>query len=411
MGTILDKAHLVITPNGIKALKLYSIKPSDGSMDMKVLRSSIATLINSDGTMSTVADQVPRLDYSNGTPGILAECQTTNLCLRSNEFTNAYWVKTGTTVAQSTTVDFLTGEKTYLLAETISTGIHTITSSNIPVQQYLPYVASCFLKKGSGANAPNIIRLVLGVSWVNFNISTGEVLSSSGGQMTGYTKAYANGWYRCTIFGDFISSDTDKTLRVQFTNNQDSLVSSIFLTYAGNVNANVFISGTQLENGNMSTSYIPTVGSTLLRRADQIDSGFVPGYYALTSYVDFYADSRYQGQYQPLVFEGGYSLYVVVEGLNAQVVSADTETSFSFSTTLPNYGRNKIVLKSVDSFSSQVKIFINGVYKGVLTDTVGAPDGQRIALSGFFNSNSTINSVLTFKEILSDAECIALTTL
>ena len=51
---LLDTASLVVTPNGYKASKLYSIIPSDGTGDMTFARTGdTATRVNSSGLIET----------------------------------------------------------------------------------------------------------------------------------------------------------------------------------------------------------------------------------------------------------------------------------------------------------------------------------------------------------------------
>jgi hypothetical protein len=84
MGAILDKASLVITPNAVKASKLYSVVPNDGTGDLTVVRATTATRVNASGLIETSALNVPRLDYTNSScPSILVEPQRTNLVFPS----------------------------------------------------------------------------------------------------------------------------------------------------------------------------------------------------------------------------------------------------------------------------------------------------------------------------------------
>ena len=70
--SLLDTASLIVTPNGYKASKLYSVKPTDASGDMTVVRATTATRVNSAGLIESVAINVPRLDYTGGgCPSIL----------------------------------------------------------------------------------------------------------------------------------------------------------------------------------------------------------------------------------------------------------------------------------------------------------------------------------------------------
>ena len=68
--SLLDTASLIVTPNGYKEGKLYSVIPSDGSGDMSVVRATTATRVNSAG---------------------LVELVPYNLVQYSQEFNNAAW--------------------------------------------------------------------------------------------------------------------------------------------------------------------------------------------------------------------------------------------------------------------------------------------------------------------------------
>ena len=83
-STLFDSASLVITPNGVKTSKLYSIKPSDGTGDLTVARNTSATRIDENGNIVNVPANVARIDYSNGSPAILVEPQRTNLVYPSD---------------------------------------------------------------------------------------------------------------------------------------------------------------------------------------------------------------------------------------------------------------------------------------------------------------------------------------
>ena len=52
--SLLDTASLIVTPNGYKEGKLYSVIPSDGSGDMSVVRATTATRVNSAGLVELV---------------------------------------------------------------------------------------------------------------------------------------------------------------------------------------------------------------------------------------------------------------------------------------------------------------------------------------------------------------------
>jgi hypothetical protein len=81
---LFDSASLVITTNGVKTSKLYSIKPNDGTGDLSVTRATTATRVDENGNIVNVPANVARIDYSTGQPAILVEPQRTNLVYPSD---------------------------------------------------------------------------------------------------------------------------------------------------------------------------------------------------------------------------------------------------------------------------------------------------------------------------------------
>jgi hypothetical protein len=117
--SLLDTASLIVTPNGYKEGKLYSVIPSDGSGDMSVTRATTATRVNSAG---------------------LVELVPYNLFTYSEQFDNAGWIllNSATITANSTTAPngTLTADTLNLAAsanscifqsQTLITGSYTIS--------------------------------------------------------------------------------------------------------------------------------------------------------------------------------------------------------------------------------------------------------------------------------------------
>lgn len=116
--SLFDDASLVTTPNGYKASKLYSIKPTSGLGDMTVVRATTATRVNSSNLIESVAINVPRLDYTLGScPSILIEPARTNLVFPSATLTT----QTRTVTAVAHTLSFY-GTGTIVLS-----GVHSAT--------------------------------------------------------------------------------------------------------------------------------------------------------------------------------------------------------------------------------------------------------------------------------------------
>jgi len=88
-----------LIPSGYKAGKVYSVLPTDGSGDLTFARASTATRINKNNLIENVGNNVPRLDYEDGScPSLLLEPSSTNLITQSESFGNSYWTKSGATI-------------------------------------------------------------------------------------------------------------------------------------------------------------------------------------------------------------------------------------------------------------------------------------------------------------------------
>ena len=277
--SLFDSASLVVTPNGYKAGKLYSIKPTSGAGDLDVVRATSATRVNASGLIEVVGNNIPRLDYTNGScPSILVEPQRTNLLLRSEEFNNAYWTKSSTTVTANDAVapsGTMTADK--LVDNNIFSG-HDVRRS-IAMTSGISYTFSVFAKIGEIRWV--VLRYVSGGAFstnhiVFFDLQNGTAFNSPSFPSTGFSIiSIGNGWYRCSI--------------TQAATSTDNGIASIFLsingtgtTYAGNGTDGIFIWGAQLEAGSNATSYIPTQGSTVTRNADVISKSGLSGITTIT---------------------------------------------------------------------------------------------------------------------------------
>ena len=90
----MSKPILAMIPSAYNTNRLYSVLPFDGTGDFAFNRASSATRINKDGLIETVASNVPRLDYSDGScPSLLLEPQRTNNILYSESLSPSDWVK------------------------------------------------------------------------------------------------------------------------------------------------------------------------------------------------------------------------------------------------------------------------------------------------------------------------------
>ncbi len=236
-------------------------------------RASQAWYVNSAGIIVPAAINTPRIDYDPTTlasRGLLIEEQGTNLTTWAEDLTNAAWVKTNTTVTADQGVAPDGATTADLLVETTANAAHYVIGTQaVAITSGVTYTLSVFLKKGSGATAPDWINLyfvttAFGAKGIAFNVATGAVGLTSGGQTATVTQ-YQNGWWRVCMTATATATIAQQMLYVAFTNNANTISTP---TYAGQTTSDVFVWGAQFEAGAFATSYIPTTSAAVVRSAD-----------------------------------------------------------------------------------------------------------------------------------------------
>jgi len=235
--SLLDTASLIVTPNGYKEGKLYSVIPSDGSGDMSVVRATTATRVNSAG---------------------LVELVPYNLLTWSEDFTNAAWVATNATVTSNVIVS-PSGVQNADLLQSIDTNAPRIRQTTTQTGNNV-FTFSCFAKKGN-VNfliLRNIAVNVGGGSRAWFNLDTGVVGTVNAG-LTASIESVGSGWYRCSISGTTDSSPLNLI---------DIALSATDNTFTGAANENIYLWGAQLVEGSTAKDYQKTETRLNIPRLD-----------------------------------------------------------------------------------------------------------------------------------------------
>jgi hypothetical protein len=244
--SLFEDASLIVTPNAQKAGKLYAIKPDSGAGDLTVTRATEATRVNSAGLIEVVANNVPRLDYTNGScPSILVEPQRTNLVLYSEQFDNASWQKA---IGSFITPNTLESPSDTLTADLLS-GVNFNTGQNVSVLAGT-YTFSVYVKSQGLDIGKEIAVRFQNSPFPQTNITTD------------------GNWQRISV-----------TITVTSTTTLSPRVLIFGLT---NPVSQIYIWGAQLEVGSNATSYIPTVASAVTRNADVISKTGLTGITTIT---------------------------------------------------------------------------------------------------------------------------------
>lgn len=417
--SLLDDASLIITPNAVKAGKLYSVVPNTDLGDMTVVRATTATRVNASGLIENVGLNVPRLDYTNTScPSILVEPQRTNLVLQSEQIQstsfggawifaaiNSSFLNVSTSPNGTFSADKITPQTT--------NGGHFIAQS-ITTNKTVTQTATCFFKSseytrcGVRFNDNNISQGNI------FDLLSGQVVASVGTKTTARIVNYGNGWYRCEVT---INAPTD-LLNVQFAIIDNN---SVVFEFLGDINRGLLLWGAQLEVGSNATSYISTVATTVTRNADVISKA------GISSLIGQTEGSIYLKFYRTTETTGFKNLFTLFDGINTSVnsiqfqstnnninlsvfiiVNSTTFTITGTSRTLLN-GINKICLVYSQNGS---KVFLNGILTGTISN-VNLPLLNNLSLGHRTSDRQwgAIDDAILFKNQLTDQQAIQLTTL
>jgi hypothetical protein len=409
----MTNASLLIVPDRFKASKLYSQLPQDGSGDFVVTRATTAYRTNENGILESVASGVPRLDFpiGSGCPALLVEPAATNLLLRSEEFDDIYWLKTGSTISANATPAPNGATTADKLVENALVGEHGVARI-AGMAASGTYTLSVFAK------AAERTRVAIGNSssghYAIFDLSLGTVVQASQGTVTNGTISgiLANGFYRvsCTIT---VASAASTSI---------TLVSSgTTISYLGNGTNGIFLWGAQLETGSVATSYIPTVAATATRNADVINKTAVSGLIGQT-------EGTLYAEVDAVNWTNLGRIFIVSDGTTSNAISILFNTSNRFRLIIDTGGGSAQADISSSSLSNgvhkiaaayannDIAFFVDGVLVG--TDTSATiPACSQIFLGKIGTSSSTnfindrIRAAALYTTRLSNAQLQSLTTL
>lgn len=230
---------------------------------MTFSRASSATMVDSTGTLITVPSGTPRIGHHvyNGdqwvNKGILVESEArTNVVTYSDQFNNAAWTKAAPTITADAIASPDGNDNADKLIES-STTAHAVYQ--VPTVTAVAYTFSVFAKSAERTQVN--LDFTGGTNGAYFNLSTGEVISSSGTGLTAAITPMGNDWYRCSI------------TQVQSAGAIYPSVSTSVggaRVYLGDGSSGIYIYGAQLEAGSTPSSYIPTNGSSVTRAAETV---------------------------------------------------------------------------------------------------------------------------------------------
>jgi hypothetical protein len=308
-------------------------------------------------------------DSSTGRWYGLAEPASTNLCLRSQDFTTT-WVNTNTDEpttnnadpAGGTTADEIAATSTADQAFAIYQGFTGLTANNSTV-------CSVYLKAGIGATLAQLAWDSNGSGadgcFCNFNLSTGAkgtVTALAAGTATSSTiTSFGNGWYRCDIVGR-IAVGTVGRFTISIV---DDIAATVFQAADLTDNDSIIAWQAQVQAaaGNASvvvTSPIPTFGVTVVRAADNVNvsTSKFPFANPCTAYISFL--TKEPGRTNQWVWElladssnrAGVSGNSSAELLGLAVIGGSTVASLITTTLVANTIHQAALVIAINDYSA-----------------------------------------------------------
>ena len=392
------KPVIALIPSGYKAEKVYSVVPSNGAGDFVFDRGNgAATRVNKDVLIEDVANDVPRLDYTDGgCPVLLLEYASSNNILYSQDFSQWTAFRLSTTANTTTSPSGLINATS--ITEDSTTNTHFLRAPVTAATGTWSY--SIFAKNRTNNR---YVVLNLRFSSARFNLSTGTVDEETG-LVASSIKSFPNGWYRISITATLSAlANVELTLNNGTTDN-----------YLGDGLSGVYIWGAQFEEKPAPKSYIPALtGISVTRLIDSCLGNYSP--ILLNKEVSLFADviQNNTGFDMTIGLTNASPLSNLIfifqaNGTQVRVVSSQGLDSYQ---TITTYQRNKII---VTLKLNEAKIYINGTLVLTQNTSLTVPDtfGELnfAAFLGGSPFSGRVYDTRVYDTVLTEAEAKQLTT-
>ncbi len=397
----MSKPILALIPSGYKATEVYSVLPNDGTGDFTFTRNTTSTRVNKNNLIEESTNNIPRLDwYSSSCPCLLCEPERTNRQHYSQQFDNAVYSKTRSTITAN---DATAPDGTYTADKLVGDGTGTsYVFDNLSFVSGTSYAISIFVKKINVSLFT--IQNFSDSGTAIFNIENGTTTGVGGAFSSQSIDDYGNGWYRC--IGIYTSTSTG-------SHNYGFGVQ----TFLGN---QFHIWGAQVETASYASSYIKneTTGDVTRNVDKTIDSGssslFNIQEGTLYTYVTPFKNSS---SYHTIGISSGADtsrvefLFTGASNELRTIIQQGGSSSVDTNVALTYNQKNKC---AVTFKANECKIYVNGSL--LATDTsVDMPTAlDELNLSQFDSSKEfegKVHDIRIYDTVLTEAEAKELTTL
>lgn len=265
IGVWFWNATSIASTAGTESVLIWGAQLEQRSAVTAYTATTTAPITNYIPVLQTAASGQARFDHNPVTGeslGLLIEESRTNLVTYSEQFNDASWAKTNSTV-QSNTAIAPDGTLTSDSFLDVNAGAYAEIRRVLAFTSGTAYSFSVYAK----AATRRYLYLSLGTRFASateaiFDLQTGVVKSQGVGATTATISSVGNGFYRCAITATANSTGNGEAY---FYHTNDA-GTSIF--YTGTGTGSIFLWGAQVEAGAFPTSYIQTVAASATRQAD-----------------------------------------------------------------------------------------------------------------------------------------------
>jgi hypothetical protein len=353
-----------------------------------------------------VLEDLPRIDYTSGTPSLLLEPDRTNLIDHSEYFD--HWTNSEETDLSANNTTSPEGvQNAYSITPQATSNFHRIFKSvnSITIGNQISF---SFFAKSNGNNFILVRMTADNLKNVCFNISNGTIDFESSAVDDAQIEDYGNGWYRCIVIWTALGTNQQIYLRSQISS-QVGTDDGIY-TFTGNGNG-AYLYGAQLEEASYPTSYIPTYGTAATRGVDSFEKTGLSSVIGQTEGTIFFEfEYFHQKINRPFfqILEDSSNLYEIIALSDFKLRSrARIENSFLVSISTASVITEGIHKVAIIYKSGDYRFYLDGSLVDSSTENSILSNPSEI---NYFNNNNNLKQFLIFPTALSDAECITLTT-
>jgi hypothetical protein len=363
-------------------------------------RSTSGTRVNKDGLIEFVTNNKPRIDFLNDSNGaLLLEPTSSNAITYSEDFSQtSFWnANSNVTILKNYKSPDGTLNASKIIPNTTNSQ-HSIKATGKLTNSRYNYT---IYVKASGNSFFQIANQATS-DYVNFNLNNGTYFASNSNDEVS-VDYFGDGWYRCNVY--FAT-----TFQGIYNVIIENIGSTRLESFVGNDVDGIYIWGAQAEQGSYATSYIPTQGSTVTRVQEGTFITNLDTKNIITnsgSWTAFF-ELELLGNEPPVdkiqLSDNSNVPRAYLYGASVGVVG----TGWSGGAVLSLNTNNKIIYRG--NSTQNISFFDNGINEATLSSASAPITFNRLNLYGA-NGAFKIKQIQLFKTALSDAECIALTSL